>query len=69
MCLNAIKSPQFVPTAHILGEKCCSYHSRGLSGHLDGVSSVGNGHFRPVHDVQAGVQDSIVKLGGKEKLV
>lgn len=66
MCYNAIKSSQYVPTAHILGEYYSSYHSRGLSGHLDGVSSVGDGHFRPVHDVQTGIQDSKVKLGERE---
>lgn len=45
-----------------------SYHSRGLSGHLDGVSPVGDGHLTLVHDVQAGIQDSIVKLGQKNIL-
>lgn len=39
-----------------------SHHSRGLSGHFDGVSPVGDGHFTPVHDVQAGIQDSEVEL-------
>lgn len=48
--------------------KIFSHHSRGLSGHLDGVSSVGDGHFRPVHDVQTGIQDSIVKLEKKTQV-
>lgn len=43
-----------------------SHHSRGLSGHLYGVSSVGDWHVRPVHDVQTGIQDSIVKLEKKK---
>lgn len=46
-----------------------SHHSRGLSGHLYGVSSVGDWHVRPVHDVQTGIQDSIVKLEKKKTQV
>lgn len=43
------------------------HHGRGLPGHLDGVSSVGEGHLRPVQDIQTGIQDSIVKLEKKQK--
>lgn len=44
-----------------------THHSRGLSGHFNWVSSVGDGHLRSVHDVQAGIQNPIVKLEGEKK--
>lgn len=46
-----------------------SHHGRSYSDNLDGVSSVGDGHLSPVHDVQTGVQDSIVELGQKPSQV
>lgn len=47
-----------------------THHSRGLSSHFNWVSSVCDGHFRSVHDVQTGIQNPIVKLkGGKKKEV
>lgn len=43
-----------------------THHSRGLSGHFNWVSSVCDGHFRSVHDVEAGIQNPVVKLNLKK---
>lgn len=44
------------------------HHGRGYSGNLDGVSSVCDGHLSSVHDVQTGIQHSIVELDRSERI-